>query len=73
MNVIPEPTDHVDCGPMGSYGDENKPSCAKCGTDTFVIATGRTHKWVWSCTNCVVEMQPYINTSHNQAPSKGEK
>ena len=58
VDVIPEKEDYKDVGPMGRYDDQNKPECSSCNRLTFVIATGKYGKWKWSCTNCVVDMEP---------------
>lgn len=46
------PDDHLDNGPMGKYDDPLKPECPSHGAG-WVVATGRTSKWRWECTQCL--------------------
>ena len=59
-NVVPEKTDYKDCGEMPDYDDETKPFCNRCMSLSWVIATGRTGKWKWTCTNCTQEWEPFL-------------
>lgn len=53
-----EKTDHKDYGPMGNYDSPDKPECPKCYQKTFVTSTGKSGLWKWTCTSCVVEIEP---------------